>query len=87
MTVLIPEDEIRQRVDVVAGQIARAYAGQPLTIVGVLTGCLVFLADLIRRLDLHGHLAKLALSDAEIRRRLYQGHCVHQQTPNGGSAR
>ena len=41
----------------------------------------------IRRLDSHGHLAKLALSDAEIRRRLYQGHRAHQQTPNGGSAR
>jgi hypoxanthine phosphoribosyltransferase len=52
MRVLIPEDQIRQRVDEIAAQIARAYAGQPLTIVGVLTGCLVFLADLIRRLDL-----------------------------------
>lgn len=52
MRVLISEDEIRKRVDEVAGQIARVYTGQPLTIVGVLTGCLVFLADLIRRLDL-----------------------------------
>ena len=52
MRVLIHEDEIRRRVDEVAAQIARAYADQPLTIVGVLTGCLVFLADLIRRLDL-----------------------------------
>jgi hypoxanthine phosphoribosyltransferase len=50
--VLITEDEIRQRVDQVAAQIAAKYAGQPLTIVGVLTGSLVFLADLIRRLDL-----------------------------------
>ena len=52
MRVLISEDQIRQRVDEVAAKIAQAYAGQPLTIVGVLTGCLVFLADLIRRLDL-----------------------------------
>lgn len=52
MRVLISQDEIRDRVDKVASQIARAYEGQPLTIVGVLTGCLVFLADLIRRLDL-----------------------------------
>jgi hypoxanthine phosphoribosyltransferase len=50
--VLITEEQIRRRVDEVAGEIARAYADQPLTIVGVLTGCLVFLADLIRRLDL-----------------------------------
>jgi hypoxanthine phosphoribosyltransferase len=52
MRVLIDEDEIRRRVDELAGQIARAYTGRPLTIVGVLTGCLVFLADLIRRLDM-----------------------------------
>jgi hypoxanthine phosphoribosyltransferase len=50
--VLIPEDKIRERVDLVAAQIAAAYKGQPLTIVGVLTGSLVFLADLIRRLNL-----------------------------------
>jgi hypoxanthine phosphoribosyltransferase len=50
--VLIDEEQIRRRVDLVAAQIARAYEGRPLTIVGVLTGCLVFLADLIRRLDL-----------------------------------
>jgi hypoxanthine phosphoribosyltransferase len=50
--VLIDEDRIRRRVDEVAAEIARTYEDQPLTIVGVLTGCLVFLADLIRRLDL-----------------------------------
>jgi hypoxanthine phosphoribosyltransferase len=50
--VLITEDKIRERVDLVAAQIAAAYKGQPLTIVGVLTGSLVFLADLIRRLNL-----------------------------------
>jgi hypoxanthine phosphoribosyltransferase len=50
--VLISEDKIRERVDKVAAQIVKAYEHQPLTIVGVLTGCLVFLADLIRRLDL-----------------------------------
>jgi hypoxanthine phosphoribosyltransferase len=52
MRVLISEGDIRKRVDELATEVAKAYAGQPLTIVGVLTGCLVFLADLIRRLDL-----------------------------------
>ena len=33
-------------------QIARDYRGQPITVLGVLTGSLVFLADLIRRMDL-----------------------------------
>ena len=35
-----------------ARQIAQDYGNQPVTIVGVLTGSLIFLADLIRNLDL-----------------------------------
>jgi hypoxanthine phosphoribosyltransferase len=50
--VLISADEIQNRIDQLSSDIVRTYAGQPITIVGVLTGCLVFLADLIRRLDL-----------------------------------
>lgn len=51
--VLIPAEAIQHRIDELGREIAAAYPNhQPLTIVGVLTGCLVFLADLIRRLDL-----------------------------------
>jgi hypoxanthine phosphoribosyltransferase len=50
--VLIPAERIQRRVDEMAAEVSATYAGQSLTIVGVLTGCLVFLADLIRRLDL-----------------------------------
>lgn len=35
-----------------ANEVAAAYQGRPLTIVGVLTGSVVLLSDLIRRLDL-----------------------------------
>ncbi len=52
MRVLLPAGEIRQRVADLAGQIARDYQGRSVTIVGVLTGCLMFLADLVRHLDL-----------------------------------
>ena len=52
MRVLLSEEEIRRRVDAIAAEIAKDYNGKPFTIVGILTGCLVFLADLIRRLDL-----------------------------------
>jgi hypoxanthine phosphoribosyltransferase len=53
MKVLITAQEIEKRVDELAREIAAAYGPhEPITIVGVLTGCLVFLADLIRRLDL-----------------------------------
>jgi hypoxanthine phosphoribosyltransferase len=53
MEILIPADRIQQRVEELARQISADYAGKPVTIVGVLTGSLIFLADLVRRLDLH----------------------------------
>lgn len=52
MDVLIPADRIRTRVDELAMEIVRAYDGKSVTVVGVLTGCLMFTADLIRRIDL-----------------------------------
>jgi hypoxanthine phosphoribosyltransferase len=52
MEILIPAERIHERVVTLAGEIARDYQGRPVTVVGVLTGCLIFLSDLIRRLDL-----------------------------------
>jgi len=52
MDILISPERIRQRVAELADEVKTTYAGQPLTIVGVLTGCLMFLADLVRRLDM-----------------------------------
>jgi hypoxanthine phosphoribosyltransferase len=52
MQILIPADRIQERVDALARQIAADYHRQPVTIVGVLNGCLMFLADLVRHLDL-----------------------------------
>jgi hypoxanthine phosphoribosyltransferase len=49
---LLSEDEIRRGVERLADEIGRHYAGRSLTILGVLTGSLVLVADLIRRLDL-----------------------------------
>jgi hypoxanthine phosphoribosyltransferase len=54
MDVLIPEDRIRSRVEAIAAQVNHDYAGRPFTVVGILTGSLVFLADLIRRIE-HPH--------------------------------
>src|SRR5262249_15940415 len=48
----IPADRIQQRIGELAQQISADYRDKPLTIVGVLTGCLVFLADLVRRLEM-----------------------------------
>jgi hypoxanthine phosphoribosyltransferase len=52
MKVLLSADDIQRRVAEMARQIAEDYRGRSVTIVGVLTGCLMFLADLVRHLDL-----------------------------------
>ena len=48
MRVLISEAQIRDRVRELGTQLSREFAGRPLTILGVLTGSVVLLADLIR---------------------------------------
>lgn len=52
MKVLLNESEIRDGIAALAERIANDYRGRPLTVLGVLTGSLIFLADLVRRLDL-----------------------------------
>src|ERR1700677_2776128 len=52
MKQLISVEQLQKRVAELAEQIGRDYRGRSLTIVGVLTGSLIFLADLVRRLDL-----------------------------------
>jgi hypoxanthine phosphoribosyltransferase len=52
MEILIPARRIQERVAELAEQIAADYASRPVTIIGVLTGSLMFLADLVRHLDL-----------------------------------
>ncbi len=61
MEILIPADRIRERVDELGAEIATDFDGRPITVVGVLTGCLIFLADLIRRLN---HPTQVALLQA-----------------------
>ena len=62
MRVLIPEAEIRARVEALGKQLEADYAGKPLTIVAVLTGSLIFLADLIRQIGLPLRVALLQVS-------------------------
>src|SRR5947209_4929457 len=52
MEILLPAERIQTRVAELARQISADYKDRPVTIVGVLTGCLMFLADLVRHLDL-----------------------------------
>jgi hypoxanthine phosphoribosyltransferase len=52
LKILLDQLEIRAGVERLATSIAADYAGRPLTVIGVLTGSLMLLADLIRQLDL-----------------------------------
>jgi hypoxanthine phosphoribosyltransferase len=49
---LLTTEQLSQGIDRLAEDITRDYRGRPLTVVGVLTGSIVVLSDLIRRLDL-----------------------------------
>ena len=52
LEILFTEDEIKQRITELGKQIADEYRGRELVLVGVLKGSCVFLADLMRAIDL-----------------------------------
>ncbi len=52
MKTLIDEETIKKRVTEIAKLISAEFNGQPLTVVGVLTGALIFVSDLVRHLNL-----------------------------------
>lgn len=62
MDVLINEEQIQARVRELGRQIEADYQGKDLTIVAILTGSLILLADLIRRIQLPLRVALLQAS-------------------------
>jgi hypoxanthine phosphoribosyltransferase len=52
LEVLYTESQIAERIDALGAEITRAYAGKELVLVSVLKGSCVFLADLMRSIDL-----------------------------------
>jgi hypoxanthine phosphoribosyltransferase len=60
--VLITEAEIQQRVKLLGEQIESDYRGKALTIVAVLTGSLIMLADLVRRIRIPHRIALVQAS-------------------------
>jgi hypoxanthine phosphoribosyltransferase len=63
---LLSEADVREGVERMANQVAAYYIGRPLTIIGVLTGSVVLLADLIR-------LLKMPLQVGVVQARSYRG--------------
>jgi hypoxanthine phosphoribosyltransferase len=60
--ILLSEAQIQQRVRQLGRQIEADYRGKPLTIVAVLTGSLILLADLIRQIQMPLRVALLQAS-------------------------
>ena len=52
MKVLVTEEQIKQSVAELAAEINRREEGRPLTVIAIMTGAIVLLADLIRQLDM-----------------------------------
>src|SRR4029453_17834928 len=50
--VLLTAEQIQSSVDRLATEIREREAGRPLTVIAVMTGSIIFLADLIRKLDM-----------------------------------
>jgi hypoxanthine phosphoribosyltransferase len=51
MEILLTETDLAAGIDRLADEVRRELGGRPLTVVGVLTGSIMVVADLIRRLD------------------------------------
>jgi hypoxanthine phosphoribosyltransferase len=51
--VIFDAQKIHERVAELARQIAEEYGNRPLMIIGLLNGCFIFLADLVRQLNSH----------------------------------
>lgn len=60
--VLLSEQEILDRISVLAEQIDADYAGKDLLLVGVLKGAIMVMADLARSLNLHADMDWMAVS-------------------------
>lgn len=50
--VLLSAEQIREAVETLAAEICRREADRPLTVIAVMTGSIIFMADLVRKLDM-----------------------------------
>ena len=60
--ILLTEEQIRSRLDALALELQHEYAGKDLTVVAILTGSVMFIADLLRRLPMQLRLDYIGVS-------------------------
>ena len=61
-SVLISAEEIEEKVAAVGAQISKDFEGKDPIFVGVLKGCFIFMADLMRHVDIHCSVDFMAVS-------------------------
>ena len=61
-SILVPEEQLSKRIAELGEAITRDYKGQQLLLIGVLKGSVVFMADLMRRIDLDVSIDFMAVS-------------------------
>lgn len=62
LKVLLSEEELKNKVAELGAQITKDYAGKSPFFLGVLKGCYVFMADLVRSVNLHSTMDFMAVS-------------------------
>ncbi len=62
LEILLSEEEIKERVSQLGKEITADYAGKEVFFLGVLKGCFVFMADLLRSTDLYCDMDFMAVS-------------------------
>lgn len=60
--ILLTEEQIQRRLDELAGELQRDYAGKNLTLIAILTGRVMFIADLLPRLPMQLRLDYIGVS-------------------------
>jgi len=60
--ILFSEETIQKRIEDMGAQLSKDYEGKSLMIIGVLKGCFMFLADLVRHIDLECEIRFLTAS-------------------------
>lgn len=62
MKILLTEKQLQEGIEQLAKQLSADYQNRPITIVAIMTGALVLLADLIRRLEMPIHVSLIQAS-------------------------
>lgn len=62
LKVLVSEDELRARVKELGERITADHEGKDVVFLGVLKGCFIFMADLLRNVDMHCEMDFMAVS-------------------------